>query len=637
MAGEAAETADGAASGGAGTADEALPRRSGRPLWQFLSLALVLAIVPVALVATGLLLAEAREERAKLERALANTARTLSVAVDREVRSYAVLLRTLAESQALHDGDLARFYGVASRVAQEHGAVFVSLFSADGRHLLNTARAYGSALPQPFLRAPSVVRHEEGEPPMGDISSLRRVLTSGVASNSNLFQSLSTAKLLVTVDVPVKRDGIVIYALNIAFEPAALQELLSGPYAPGDALGVIIDANDFILARWDGKADTIGRLANPDYRAARAVAPAFVTGGTSLEGRPVMFAAHTSVVTGWTSVASIEGERLDAASRRIWLAGSLMTLAALLVGAALAYYLGRRVNSALKSLVQVASGGTVQREAMIDAGEIIALRQALLRARRTESEAASERERAAAARARQAELEQSAREKDRFIATLSHELRNPLGVISNAIALMRHGGEPGKAIGILERQTQHLTRLIDDLLDLSRLVRGKIHLVRESLDLRAVLGESVELVQPRISTKGQQLTIEQPALPVRVNGDRIRLRQVIANLLDNAAKYAPAASAITVRLAAEDDLARLTVRDEGPGIDPANLESIFEPFVQVPDPRIHSTEGLGLGLPLAQQLLELHGGRIAVRNVSETGGCEVEIELPLAGGPATIS
>ena len=202
---------------------------------------------------------------------------------------------------------------------------------------------------------------------------------------------------------------------------------------------------------------------------------------------------------------------------------------------------------------------------------------------------------------------------------------------------MRHGGDQGKALGILERQTHHLIRLIDDLLDLSRLVRGKIHLVGESLDLRAVLGESVELVEPRMKAQRQHLTIEQPALPVRVNGDRIRLRQVIANLLDNAAKYAPAASTITVKLVAEDDLARLTVTDEGPGIDPANLESIFEPFVQVPDPRTQSTEGLGLGLPLARQLLELHGGTIVVRNVSVAGGCEVEIKLPLAGGPATLS
>ena len=158
MAGEATETADGATREVAGTAAESLPSNRGRPLWQFLSLALVLAIVPVALVATGLLLAQAREERAKLERALANTARTLSIAVDREVRGYAVLLRTLAESQALQEGDLARFYSVASRVAKEHGAVFVSLFSADGRHLLNTARAYGSELPQPFLRAPPATR-----------------------------------------------------------------------------------------------------------------------------------------------------------------------------------------------------------------------------------------------------------------------------------------------------------------------------------------------------------------------------------------------------------------------------------------------------------------------------------------------
>jgi signal transduction histidine kinase len=613
-----------------GATQAAAPERRGRPLWQYFTLALVLAVVPLALVATGLLLAQAQQERVKLERALASTAKTLSLAVDREVRSYAVLLRTLAESESLYESDLARFYVIAARVARENNAAFVSLFSADGHQLLNTARPYGLPLPQPFFGSQNPAA-PAGQPPVGDIHALQRVLSTGQPGNSNLYRSLATGQLLITVDVAVRRDGKVVYALNIAFEPSALQVLLDQPTGALDTLGVIIDANDFILARWDGRLDTIGKPAARDYQAARAESPNFVTSGVSLEGRPVIFAAYTSPLTGWTSVASIGGEHVDAQVRRIWIVGALMTLTGMIVGVALAYYLGRRINASLQSLVDVASGQNVPVQDAIDAMEITALREALLRARTTEREAAADRERSAAARARQLELEQASTQKDRFIATLSHELRNPLGVIRNTIALLQHGGSTEKAVGILERQTNHLIRLIDDLLDLSRLARDKIRLENETLDLRSVIAESIELVQARLDRRTQTLSIEQPDHPLQILGDRVRLRQVIANLIDNASKYSPEASLITVRLAVAGGFARLVVSDEGPGIDAGHLETIFEPFVQMPDPRLQQTEGLGLGLPLARQLVELHGGRLEVRNRATGTGCEAEIELPLAG------
>jgi signal transduction histidine kinase len=583
------------------------------------------------MAATGLLLAQAREERVNLEVALANTARALSLAVDREVRSYVVLLRTLGETQSLRDGDLARFHDITSRVARQNDATFISLFSRDGRQLLNTARPYGEPLPQPFS-LPHAQKSAPGEPPLADTSSLRRVMETGQPSNSNLYRSLSTGKLLVSVEVPVLRDGVVAYVINIAFESAALQALLGSPAQSEGALGVIIDANDFVLARWDGKSSTIGKLANPDYRAARAAAPSFVTTGTTREGRPVIFAGHTSTYTGWTSVASAAGEHLDAQVRRIWLVGVLMTLAGLLGGVALAYYLGRRINASLQSLVHVAAGADKDDENTIQAEELIALREALLRARRTEREAAAQRERAAAAQARQAELEQSAEEKDRFIATLSHELRNPLGVIRNAVLLLRHGEMNEKTVAILERQTDHLTRLIDDLLDLSRLAQDKIRLVNEVLDLRQLVSESVEMVEPRIVRRGQRLAIKQPGGAVLVSGDRVRLRQVIANLIDNAAKYSPQGSAIGVDLEAAGAQALLIVRDEGPGIDAAHMESVFEPFMQLPDPREQATDGLGLGLPLARQHVRLHGGTIELHN-RPSGGLQVEVRLPLKPSP----
>ena len=606
----------------------------GRPLWHYLALGVTAAIMPMALVATGLLLAQAGEEKARLERALANTAQTLSLAVDREVRGYEVLLRTLAESQALRDGDLARFHEVAARVARENEAAFISLFAADGRQLLNTALPFGAPLPQPFQPTAAAVQSTPGEPPVADVSALRRVISGARASNSNLFRSLTTGKLLININVPVVRDGALRSVLNIGLEPTVLRELLLAPASSRDALGVIIDANDFILARWDGKPETVGTHAGDDYRRARAQSNAFVTSGTSRDGQQAMFAAYTSAFTGWTSVASVQGEQLYAETNRIWVVGALATLASMLAGSGLAYYLGRRINASMQALVDVASGGEPRTDGAIPAQEIVALQNALLRARATEREAAGERERTAAARARQVELEQAAKEKDRFIATLSHELRNPLGVIRNAAALLRHGGKREEVLPVLERQTAHLARLIDDLLDLSRLVQGKVRLAPELLDLKAVLSEAVELVQTQMDRRHQRVEIEQPAEPVRVHADAMRMRQVFANVLDNAAKYSPQGSRIAVTLAVAGDSARLTIRDQGPGIDPSRIESVFEPFVQLAEPGSKPTDGLGLGLPLARELLQMQGGFIAVRNVE--GGLEVVIELPLATAPPRV-
>ena len=606
----------------------------GRPLWHYLALGVTAAIMPMALVATGLLLAQAGEEKARLERALANTAQTLSLAVDREVRGYEVLLRTLAESQALRDGDLARFHEVAARVARENEAAFISLFAADGRQLLNTALPFGAPLPQPFQPTAAAVQSTPGEPPVADTSALQRVISGARASNSNLFRSLTTGKLLININVPVVRDGALRSVLNIGLEPTVLRELLLAPASSRDALGVIIDANDFILARWDGKPETVGTHAGADYRRARAQSNAFVTSGTSSDGQQVMFAAYTSAFTGWTSVASVQGEQLYAETNRIWVVGALATLASMLAGIALAYYLGRRINASMQALVDVASGGEPRTDDAIPAQEIVALQNALLRARATEREAAAERERTAAAHARQIELEQAAKEKDRFIATLSHELRNPLGVIRNAASLLRHGGKREEVLPVLERQTAHLARLIDDLLDLSRLAQGKVRLDPELLDLKAVLSEAVELVQPQTDRRHQRVEIEQPAEPVRVHADAMRMRQVLANLLDNAAKYSPQGSRIAVTLAVAGDSARLTIRDQGPGIDPSRIESVFEPFVQLAEPGSKPTDGLGLGLPLARELLQMQGGLIAVRNVE--GGLEVLIELPLATAPPRV-
>jgi PAS domain S-box-containing protein len=224
--------------------------------------------------------------------------------------------------------------------------------------------------------------------------------------------------------------------------------------------------------------------------------------------------------------------------------------------------------------------------------------------------------------------------KDEFLAMLSHELRNPLGVIANAVALLEGAGElPPQLQGArraIRRQTQHLGRLIDDLLDVARIAGGQIRLDDECVDLRAIAAESVESARHLVERKQQRVALSLEDRPVPVVGDAVRLQQIVGNLLGNASKYTPAGGSIQLAVAAQAEEAVLTVRDNGVGVPPDRLESIFELFAQV-NPTLARTEGgLGIGLTLVKRLVELHGGRVKASSEGPGRGAEFVVRLPLA-------
>jgi PAS domain S-box-containing protein len=239
------------------------------------------------------------------------------------------------------------------------------------------------------------------------------------------------------------------------------------------------------------------------------------------------------------------------------------------------------------------------------------------------------------ARAARREAEAANRSKDEFLAILGHELRNPLAPIVTALHLMklRAPGQLGQERAVLERQVAHLTRLIDDLLDISRITRGKIELHRERLLLSGVVARAVELVSPLLEQQRHQLSVEiDPALAVL--GDATRLSQVVQNLLDNAAKYTGGGGHIEIRAERQGEQAVLVVRDDGMGIDPEVLPSIFESFVQAPQGSARSTGGLGLGLAIVRSLVELHGGTVRALSGGLGQGTELTVTLPVAPEPA---
>jgi PAS domain S-box-containing protein len=240
----------------------------------------------------------------------------------------------------------------------------------------------------------------------------------------------------------------------------------------------------------------------------------------------------------------------------------------------------------------------------------------------------------------EAALREADRRKDEFLAVLSHELRNPLAPMRNGLAVLA-GAPPGseearRARAALERQVVHLGRLVDDLLDLTRISRGKIRLRPEPLDLAEVVARTAEDHRPLLAVAGVELDVRLPGDPVPLNGDSVRLAQVLGNLLHNAAKFTPAGGRVAVELdpGSEPDVAVLRVRDTGLGIDAAVLPRLFEPFAQADATLDRSRGGLGLGLALVRRLVELHGGAVEVRSEGPGRGAEFTLRLPMRQRPA---
>jgi signal transduction histidine kinase len=227
-----------------------------------------------------------------------------------------------------------------------------------------------------------------------------------------------------------------------------------------------------------------------------------------------------------------------------------------------------------------------------------------------------------------AESESANRMKDEFLAMLGHELRNPLAPMVMALQVMRLRGGASRELDILERQVSHLTRLMDDLLDVSRITRGKIELRRRPLELSEAVACAVETVMPLLTQRRHRLEVDVPDEGLKIFGDPERLAQVLLNLLTNAAKYSEAGSAIRVQARRRGGRIELCVRDEGMGIAPEMLEKVFDVFVQQPQTLDRAAGGLGLGLAIVRSLIEMHEGTVSARSAGPGKGSEFIIELP---------
>ncbi len=227
--------------------------------------------------------------------------------------------------------------------------------------------------------------------------------------------------------------------------------------------------------------------------------------------------------------------------------------------------------------------------------------------------------------------------KDRFLAMVGHELRSPLAAMMTALQLMRLRGGDMPEHAVLERQVKHLSRMADDLMDASRITRGTVELRREPAEVRDVVVRAMELAGPLLEQQQDYVHVDVPTRGAVVHVDRDRMAQVVANLLTNAAKYSNRGSRIEVRARRHDSVVRLCVEDEGFGLAPDTIDTLFEPFTQQSHATEHAHGGLGLGLAIVKRLVELHGGTVRAESAGLGRGSRFVIELPAVDDVPTES
>jgi signal transduction histidine kinase len=239
------------------------------------------------------------------------------------------------------------------------------------------------------------------------------------------------------------------------------------------------------------------------------------------------------------------------------------------------------------------------------------------------------------------DLAEADRRKDEFLAMLAHELRNPLAPVRNGLQILRLAGTNPQVVAqtrdMIDRQVQHLARLVDDLMDVSRISRGRIELRKQPVDLAEVAGRAVEEARPLIESRKHRLTVAHRSGPARVSADPVRLTQVVANLLNNAAKYTDEGGEITLTVERDGEHAIVRVRDSGVGISPEMLSRVFELFTQVDSTLDRAQGGLGIGLTLVRSLVEMHGGLVEVSSEGVGRGSEFVVRLPaIADGQRSV-
>jgi signal transduction histidine kinase len=600
-----------------------------RPIRVYLLILVLGAMLPGALV-TGILVWRAfANNRAVTERRLLESARVDASAIDREFAGTIRILEALATSPALDRDDLEAFHEDASRVqATQPGWFSIVLLSPMGEQLVSTRLAWGTPLLQ--VNEPDSLKRlvDRGEPVVGVI----RPFQPGGAEH------------LFTVRVPVLREGILKYALSAVVNVETLERVVPRQLAGSEEwTRTILDPEGTIGVRTRGAETYVGTKASEAFRALIRDVNETVSSQKTREDIPV-YAATSRGSYGWTAVVVVTQEALDAPLRAsiagVLIGGGLL----MLCGLAAVLRVSRRLSVDLAAATTAAEA-VAQGRPLPEANGHVAETQRLHRSLATtasllERRARERDEEIRRADAARTDAEEANQTKDQFLAVLGHELRNPLAPALTALELMkvRDTGALARERGVLERQIAHMARLVNDLLDVSRLARGKVTLDRRRFELREAVDRAVDMARPLIAQHQHTLQVSVPGSGLMVDGDIDRLVQVLSNLLTNAARYTPPGGNIALIASASADRVAIACEDDGPGVPPELAPKLFAPFAQGPRALDRREGGLGLGLALARMFTEMHGGTIQAEQPEPgSGGSRFVVTLPLASPAAAAA
>ena len=569
------------------------------------------------------MLQEAQNDSAigRIEASASLTARM----IDADIYRAQSVLKVLAGSHALSQGDLARFYAEAREASAGPGA-WIILYDTTGQQLVNTRLEHGVELPR-----------------RGDPETVARLIAAGKGHVSGIKWGSALKNNFVIVEIPLVTESGQRYVLGQAFSPRFFAHNFAAGQLPPNWRVSLLDQNGIIIARSAQADQFVGkRVSDQTFSMIRKQRTGVFkhVNGAGVE----MYDAFTrSALSNWSIIYGAPVAEIDAAVRRGVTIMGIGLFIAMMSALALTMFAGRHlvryVSRASESAGLLGRGGEVSTLPRSAIFELERLNEAILEAsRRLQAEMRSrsdaERERnelfVLEKRARTTAEEQNAA-KDEFLAMLGHELRNPLSAIASAVSILDSGlpldaAVTERARDVLRRQTGHLRKLVDDLLEVNRALMGKLVLQTEPVDLAEVVQRCIDTLQASGRAGGLDLRVE--SVPALVSADPTRLLQVIDNIFDNVIKYSPDGGVVQVTIRHDGGEVEFSVRDSGQGIAPDLLPSVFEVFVQGKQSLQRAHGGLGIGLSLVRRLVELHGGTVRIDSEGIGKGTTVTVRLP---------
>ena len=443
-------------------------------------------------------------------------------------------------------------------------------------------------------------------------------------------------KHTVNLTYPILDEGQQVRAVVFAaLDLTQLDRFVADIQLPPNSLLMTADSEGNIIARKPHPEKWYGKQVWPEMRAAMAGEPGkpvLLKGPDGIERLHRFARVGNNGLSDYIVTIGIPADDITAVARRDQKLDLLALTVTVILALLAAWFVGdvlvlRRVKRLATTANSIASGSLAARSGIAYGNEEISEL-----ARALDAMAAALQEKELQHLQAQTQLIQADARKDEFLAMLAHELRNPLAPISAGAQLLQSGHASPQAVertaGIIVRQVTHMTRLVDDLLDVSRVTRGLVTLTRVPLDVGAVIADAIEQAEPMMRAKQHRFELALPDTPLTVMGDHKRLVQVLVNVLNNAAKYTPAGGAIHLLVRAEADQVTMVVSDNGIGMSDELRSRVFELFAQADRNSDRSQGGLGLGLALVKTLVELHGGSVAVDSGGDQKGSAFTIKLP---------